>query len=821
MPVTPTYPGVYIEEITSGVHTITGVATSIAAFVDTFRRGPLNEAVHLFSVADFEREFGGLDSASEASYAIQQFFLNGGSEAYVVRVAGGTPQPATVVVEDSPLAGGIEVFRVRAGEQIHGSFALNPGEWGNALRAEIDYNTAGPEFFNLTVSEISNAGGQLRTMRSETYRNLTLRPGATNNALDVVNAGSSMIQLDRTAAMPELPTPFVAPFVRPAATGTMGSNLLVAAPLAIPANNASFKVSDRYPVGGSVATAVEAGGATPISITTASAHELVTGDQVTITGVNGFAAANGTFTITIVDATQFTLDGVNTAGNGTGGTWTLLPNFTCTIEYPVFSSGNVGSAVEAGGATPISITTASAHELVTGDQVTIAGVNGFAVANGTFTITVVDATHFTLDGVNTAGNGTGGTWTFKGVRDFPSLRPHVEVAIRAVAPDNPLLAGASVLLVGKGTVAAPYRFVIQAGRGGSAFNPETILTFSNAAGTTADALGLTGALANVQQYSLGSGTLGAQSGAVPGNNGTAPNATALRGVRADKTGMYALEEVDLFNILSLSAAATLSPTNMAAVLTEAETYCEEKRAFLLVDIPANITTLAAMQTWMSQNDTLRHRNAAVYFPRPMIPDRLNDNRLRSVGASGTIAGLFAKTDANRGVWKAPAGVEAKLVNVQDLPYVLSDPENGALNPLGINCLRRFPIYGHISWGARTLDGADQQASEWKYVPVRRLALFLEESLYRGTKWVVFEPNDEPLRAQIRLNVGAFMHNLFRQGAFQGKTPREAYLVKCDSETTTQNDIDLGIVNILVGFAPLKPAEFVIIKIQQLAGQIDV
>ena len=106
------------------------------------------------------------------------------------------------------------------------------------------------------------------------------------------------------------------------------------------------------------------------------------------------------------------------------------------------------------------------------------------------------------------------------------------------------------------------------------------------------------------------------------------------------------------------------------------------------------------------------------------------------------------------------------------------------------------------------------------MPVRRLALFIEESLYRGTQWVVFEPNDEPLWSQIRLNVGAFMQNLFRQGAFQGSTPRDAYMVKVDSETTTQNDINLGIVNIVVGFAPLKPAEFVIIKIQQLAGQIE-
>ena len=124
-------------------------------------------------------------------------------------------------------------------------------------------------------------------------------------------------------------------------------------------------------------------------------------------------------------------------------------------------------------------------------------------------------------------------------------------------------------------------------------------------------------------------------------------------------------------------------------------------------------------------------------------------------------------------------------------------------------------------GARSNDGDDDFASEYKYIPVRRLALFIEESLFRGLKWVVFEPNDEPLWAQIRLNVGAFMHNLFRQGAFQGVTRKEAYFVKCDSETTTQNDRNLGIVNIIVGFAPLKPAEFVILSLQQMAGQIEV
>jgi phage tail sheath protein FI len=173
------------------------------------------------------------------------------------------------------------------------------------------------------------------------------------------------------------------------------------------------------------------------------------------------------------------------------------------------------------------------------------------------------------------------------------------------------------------------------------------------------------------------------------------------------------------------------------------------------------------------------------------------------------------------VWKAPAGVDAAIAGIQGLTVPLTNDEQGSLNPHGVNCIRNFPVYGSVVWGARTLRGDDQLADDWKYLPVRRTALYIEESLYRGTTWVVFEPNDEPLWASIRLSIGAFMHDLFRQGAFQGATPRDAYFVKCDSETTTQNDINLGRVNISVGFAPLKPAEFVVITIQQIAGQVEV
>jgi uncharacterized protein len=258
-----------------------------------------------------------------------------------------------------------------------------------------------------------------------------------------------------------------------------------------------------------------------------------------------------------------------------------------------------------------------------------------------------------------------------------------------------------------------------------------------------------------------------------------------------------------------------------ALQAEAIVYCQRRRAFMLIDAPATIRSFGDAQTWAGSGAApLRSRNSALFFPRLRAPDPLKNGVIGTFGSAGALAGLYARTDAERGVWKAPAGTTATIVGVTGLSYTLTDGENGALNPLALNCLRTFPVYGTVNWGARTGNGADVMADEYKYVPVRRLALFLEESLYRGTQWAVFEPNDEPLWAQIRLNLGAFMHTLYAQGAFQGRTPRDAYFVKCDKETTTQNDIDLGRVNIVVGFAPLKPAEFVIIQIQQIAGAIQ-
>jgi phage tail sheath protein FI len=654
MPVRPTFPGVYIEEVPSGVRTIVGVATSVAAFIDYFARGPINRAVRIFGFADFEREFGGLDVFSEASYAIQQFFLNGGSEAFVIRVGHAFATSQIDLLDD----GGAPTLHITAGRRIKGVLVEDPGTWGDFVRLDVDYDTTDPvNLFNLTISEVSRAGTQ-PSLRTETFRNLSMTPGAPNFAVDVINEGSKIVQASAPGAGP------------PAQTGTISAPLVSA--------------------------------------------------------------------------------GVQTA----------------TTPFNVLLNG-----------------------------VPVSGATGTQLSRAPTASPDADEV-------------------------FRDARALLQEAIRAANPNDPRVANAIVQLIGRGDSIARFRILTgrvgDPGVPGSAFDPNIVISFTDVGpGTAATDLGLVaGAAANAQQVSL----TGGSDGTLPAD---LPNATDILGTRAAKTGLFALEDVDLFNILCIPRAADLGPTEMFNVYSVAEGYCLERRAMVIVDIGSGVDSITEMQDLLDANPNLRNRNAAVYFPRLRLADPLNQFRLRDVAPSGTMAGLYARTDNDRGVWKAPAGIDTTLRNVNELSYVLTDPENGALNPLGINCLRTFPIIGTVSWGARTLEGADVQASEWKYLPVRRFALFLEESLYRGTKFAVFEPNDEPLWAQIRLNVGAFMQTLFRQGAFQGQTPREAYFVKCDKETTTQNDINLGIVNILVGFAPLKPAEFVIIKISQIAGQIEV
>jgi phage tail sheath protein FI len=315
------------------------------------------------------------------------------------------------------------------------------------------------------------------------------------------------------------------------------------------------------------------------------------------------------------------------------------------------------------------------------------------------------------------------------------------------------------------------------------------------------------------------------------------SASGGSGATVLQSGLPALDRMApyTFSLMCIPAAAELATTKqIAAVYSQALLSCQTYMAFLLVDIPRGsggtvkyTDANSFMTNWYTDTSIqgLFSDHAAVYYPRLQVPDPLNSYNGRSVAASGTVAGIYARTDANRGVWKAPAGTEANLSNATvdvdpatSIPLNLTDQDNGALNPFGVNAIRNFPVFGTVVWGARTLNGADVMASQWKYVPVRRMALYIEQSLYQGSKWIVFEPNDEPLWSEIRKTFGAFMQALFLQGAFQGKSPSDAYFVRCDSSTTTQNDIDNGVVNILVGFAPLEPAEFVVITIQQIAGQ---
>ena len=621
------YPGVYIVEKPSGVRTITGVATSVAAFVGFTRRGVPNKAVMITSFADFERQYGGLDRDSPVSYAVRQFFLNGGTQALIVRVATGTAT-ATFTVLDGP-------------DPVLDVVASSPGTWGNSLKLQVQHAPVrNPDAdFNLVVSQVQPDG--LTVVQLETHRNLTLDPNSPQFVESVVNNASAAIRVKR--------------------------------------------------------------------------HSGVT----------------------------FTKQGFALSG---------------TIAFPLnLSDTTIGGTLD--GNTPFLLTLGGApwadmNELLASATAAIAA-QGLAAR------------------------------------------------LQATAADNNGDPGSGHLRLGSSTAGESSSVVIATGSFGGL------------------AAAIHMGLANGGREFTGAGdrrpTAGNVGASPLGADGTKGVAADLVGSEADKTGIYALLDVDLFNLLLIPETFDMSIEQAVAVVQPAVGLCEKRRAFYIVDAPSS-RTLATIVGWA--NSASQSRNAATYFPAVRIADPLDALRPRSMAPSGTLAGVYARTDATRGVWKAPAGTDATLNGVLDVAVPVNDLENGQLNPERVNVLRSFPAYGRVAWGARTMKGSDAQADEYKYIPIRRLALFLEESLYRGTQWVVFEPNDEPLWAQIRLNIGAFMNGLFRQGAFQGTTPAEAFFVKCDKETTTQADRNLGIVNIIVGFAPLKPAEFVILTIQQIAGDLQ-
>jgi len=625
-----TYPGVYIVEKPSGVHTITGVATSIAAFVGFTRKGEPNRAVTITSFADFERQYGGLDRDSPVSYSLRQFFSNGGTQAIIVRVATGFATAAWTLND----AAAVPVLVVSA---------ASPGRWGSDLR--LDVQTTGVRNadadFNLVVRQLQADGVTFAPI--ETHRNLSMDSRSSQSVASVVNNASAVIRVRRSAGLV-----------------FSQAGMAVSGAPTFPLNPGDTII------GGTV------DGTTPFSLTLAGAPFADMTALVTA-ATNAIAAAGVAASLVASES----------AADGSAGTGHL--------RLASVTAGESSAVVIAGGA-----------------------FGGLAAA-----------IHMGLA---------------NGGREFTGAAEHRPAAVTSVAPST-------------------------AGIDGSP-------------GTPVDLIG---------------------------------NESA-------KTGIYALLDTDLFNLLLIPETFNITtPGQELGVISAAIALCEQRRAFYIVDAPSN-RTLANIGTWAAGASL--SRNAATYFPPVRILDPLDSLRPRAMAPSGTLAGVYARIDAQRGVWKAPAGTEATLNGVLDLTLPVNDQENGQLNPRGVNVLRNFPAYGRVVWGARTMRGADAQADEYKYIPIRRLALFLEESLYRGTQWVVFEPNDEPLWAQIRLNLGAFMNGLSRQGAFQGTTPAEAYFVKCDKETTTQADRNLGIVNIAVGFAPLKPAEFVVIIIQQIAGNLQ-
>lgn len=769
MPVTASYPGVYVEEVPSGVRTITGVATAITAFVGRAIRGPVDKAVRIQSYEDYTRAFGGMSLKSTVSYSVRHFFQNGGTDALVVRC----------YLEPS------------AGQQTAGAAA--DGIASRRLPAWV------VEAQGTLTLAVNPQDGDTMTIGSRTY---TFQDTLTNT--------DGNIQIgDRVEATR---ANIVAAINRTGDAGTQYAESTVEHPDVSAAR--SF-------VGSRLVLTARAGGPAGNSIATTSAF---TGDG----GLNGFDAGSlgttrpGSDPSAAPTAAQGTL--TIQAAQPTDGDTMTIGAVTYTFRTAASDPGDIGIGAS------ISDTRDNVVDAINDP------VDGHPEVSAAFDGTEIV---LTADTPGSAGNEIATTGDFTDSAhgfDGPTL------GARTLGEDSP-----SLLLVAAnpGAWANNLRITVDH----DVADPADTDTFnlkiaeidpslppSAPAVRSEEFLNISvdpdsplhvdrvlesrSSLVRVRTTSAdgpGSVTEAALSG---GSDGQPITDAEISGasLAMDKKGLWALEEADLFNMLcipplSFKAGDDIGSTTRDAALD----YCKERRAFFILDPPSDWVSIADVETGVDSLG-LRDENVAVYFPRVRMADPLRDNQLSTFAPSGVIAGVYARTDARRGVWKAPAGIEATMTGVRELQLKLTDGENGRLNPLGVSCLRTFPVVGNVVWGARTLRGADQLASEWKYVPVRRVALFIQETLYRGLQWVVFEPNDEPLWAQIRLNVGSFMHTQFRKGAFQGASPQEAYLVKCDKETTTQADIDRGIVNILVGFAPLKPAEFVFLRIQQLAGQ---
>jgi phage tail sheath protein FI len=307
-------------------------------------------------------------------------------------------------------------------------------------------------------------------------------------------------------------------------------------------------------------------------------------------------------------------------------------------------------------------------------------------------------------------------------------------------------------------------------------------------------------------YLLGDGAVtGATMAVTLGSDGATPD---------DNAYLQAFNLLDVVRDVNIVAVPGIGTK---PVVDRGGSYCRDRAdCFFVADLPSNVITREEAQTFVG-GLSVKGSYGAVYFPwLTMVDPTGGSPDPVPVPPSGFMTGIYARIDSRRGVWKAPAGTEANLGGAVGLVTQLTDAEQDTLNPIGVNAIRFFPSSGIVVWGARTL--ATQADPEYRYIPIRRLAIFLEQSIYNGIQWAVFEPNGEDLWASLRLNIGAFMLTLFRAGAFQGDTPAKAFFVKCDSQTNPQEQIDAGVVTVLVGFAPLRPAEFVVIRISQKTAE---
>ena len=789
MPPTLTYPGIYVQEVPSGVRTIVGVSTSVALFVGACNDGPMNTPVLCHNYTDFLHSFSEDTTSTDLPRYVKLFFLNGGTTCYVMRIASGA-QPATVQLKTEGAAPANSLLLT----------ATNPGSVGSNIRAIVTYDTDQPEStFNIEIfRRDTDASGNVTNAADELWRNLSMNPASANYAPAFLSQNSSLV----TASYSGAPTPKDGFSQSGRAVNMLPASFTATWKAIVTSTANAFDIS----VAGSryvtvdlsridfAATNTEALFVAALQAAVQSAFAVLPGNpggaaNVTTVAAPSAAIPAGTDTPKWIRITATTADvfirpsasndvsvalmlGTAQGGYEVGAYAAVRPAPTGTSLAPstLFAATNALAALD-----PASVTA------ITLDGVTIPMTPSGALVG----LQTATGTAMYVDAAATSANGNS-----DGIREKLGL---IATYVANYAAGDPTFSWQASV--------AGYRLTFARNTGSdNAVGALTVTTWTTGLVTTA----------NVRYYSLGStGTGSFQAAGTAGSNGSAPMAS-------DYANAYPIadREIDIFNILVLPTATGVDQKQLWGA---ASVFCAQRRAILLVDAPLWADATAAKAGLVAIRTGVVKDYAALYYPRLTI----NENGLAvQLGPTGAIAGLMARIDSSRGVWKAPAGTEADIRGITGLERRFTDAENGDLNPRAINTLRVFPD-GVVCWGARTMDGDDSHPSDFRYVPIRRLSLYMEESLYRGLKWVVFEPNDEPLWAQIRLNVGSFMHGLFTEGAFQGQKPSDAYFVRCDAETTTQDDRNKGTVNIWVGFAPLKPAEFVVLYLQQMAGQIAV